>query len=80
MFCTCLMIDVLQVVVLAPTREIAVQICDVITALGRGVSGLATHTFIGGLPVTEDKAKLKRCHIAVGTPGACRCECRTVQI
>lgn len=59
----------LQVLVLAPTREIATQIWDVINSIGQCIPTLRCHTFIGGMPVVEDKQKLKRCHIAVGTPG-----------
>ena len=54
---------------MAPTREIAVQICEVIKSIGSGIAGLKCHTFIGGMPVNEDKVKLKKCHIAIGTPG-----------
>ncbi|KAK3103570.1 hypothetical protein FSP39_020216 [Pinctada imbricata] len=59
----------LQVLVLAPTREIAIQIWDVIKSVGSAIPSLQCQTFIGGMPVQEDKLKLKRCHIAVGTPG-----------
>ncbi|KAL8613023.1 hypothetical protein ACOMHN_008792 [Nucella lapillus] len=59
----------IQVLVLAPTREIALQIWEVICSIGSAMSGLCCHTFIGGMPVHEDKKKLQRCHIAVGTPG-----------
>ena len=72
-------------VAVAPTREIAVQICDVVQLLGapvlsalrsalgagRTVDGgfLCSH-FIGGLSVKADAKRLKRgCLIAVGTPG-----------
>jgi superfamily II DNA/RNA helicase len=58
-----------QVIVLAPTREIAVQIQEVINAIGCSMPYLQCHTFIGGLPLSEDIAKLKNCHIAVATPG-----------
>ena len=57
---------------LAPTREIAVQIWEVITTVGKYMGDLLCYTFIGGLPVTEDKEKLKKCHIAIGTPGMIR--------
>jgi len=30
------------------------------------------HSFIGGLPLEEDKQKLHDCHIAVGSPGRVR--------
>ena len=58
-----------QVLVLAPTREIAVQIWEVISGIGSAMTGLKCHTFIGGLPLQEDRMKLKKTHIAVGTPG-----------
>ncbi|GAB1598876.1 probable ATP-dependent RNA helicase ddx10 [Argonauta hians] len=58
-----------QVLVLAPTREIAFQIWQVITSIGSCVAGLKCATFIGGLSVADDKNNLKACHIAVGTPG-----------
>ncbi|KAK5863675.1 hypothetical protein PBY51_000688 [Eleginops maclovinus] len=58
-----------QVLVLAPTREIAVQIHSVVMAIGCAVEGLECHVFIGGRPVSQDKTHLKKCHIAVGSPG-----------
>ncbi|XP_036389271.1 probable ATP-dependent RNA helicase DDX20 [Megalops cyprinoides] len=58
-----------QVLVLAPTREIAVQIHSVVTAIGSAMEGLECHVFIGGTPVSQDKARLKKCHIAIGSPG-----------
>ncbi|CAL9703124.1 unnamed protein product [Knipowitschia caucasica] len=58
-----------QVLVLAPTREIAVQIHSVVMAIGCAMEGLQCHVFIGGRPVAQDKAHLKKCHIAVGSPG-----------
>ena len=59
----------LQVLILAPTREIAVQIWEVIKCMGSSIDGLCCHMFIGGMPVHEDIKKLKCCHVAVGTPG-----------
>ncbi|XP_069186566.1 probable ATP-dependent RNA helicase DDX20 isoform X1 [Procambarus clarkii] len=58
-----------QVLVIAPTREIAVQITQVINAIGSTMPRLRAFTFIGGIHLSEDKAKLNCCHIAVGTPG-----------
>ncbi|XP_061113136.1 probable ATP-dependent RNA helicase DDX20 [Conger conger] len=58
-----------QVLVLAPTREIAVQIHAVVMAIGSAMEGLECHVFIGGTPVSQDKTRLKRCHVAVGSPG-----------
>lgn len=59
----------LQVLVLAPTREIAVQIHSVVMAIGCAMEGLECHVFIGGRPVSQDKPHLKKCHVAVGSPG-----------
>jgi ATP-dependent RNA helicase DDX20 len=59
-----------QALVVAPTREIAVQIRDVLSALGHFYTGLVVQAFIGGVPVASDRAALRHtCHIAVGTPG-----------
>ncbi|NXH12518.1 DDX20 helicase, partial [Bucco capensis] len=58
-----------QILILAPTREIAVQIHSVITTIGIKMEGLECHVFIGGTPLSQDKARLKKCHIAVGSPG-----------
>ncbi|NXJ11501.1 DDX20 helicase, partial [Odontophorus gujanensis] len=58
-----------QVLILAPTREIAVQIHAVITTIGIKMEGLECHVFIGGTPLSQDKVRLKKCHIAVGSPG-----------
>ncbi|CAG8437134.1 10450_t:CDS:10 [Scutellospora calospora] len=58
-----------QALILAPTREIAVQIKEVISNIGRYMIGLVCHAFIGGIPVEEDIPKLKKCHIAIGSPG-----------
>lgn len=56
-----------QALILVPTREIAVQIQDVLKAIGNRMKNLYVESFIGGLPIEEDKCK--NCHIAVGTPG-----------
>ncbi|XP_073523292.1 probable ATP-dependent RNA helicase DDX20 [Phyllobates terribilis] len=58
-----------QILVLAPTREIAVQIHSVIISIGSRMEGLECHVFIGGTPLPQDKVRLKKCHIAVGSPG-----------
>ena len=70
---------------LAPTREIAIQIRDVVRDIGaflsEGSTTLQCHCFIGGMPTSDDQAILgkasrpgapfstKGCHVAVGTPG-----------
>ncbi|KAL2746665.1 putative ATP-dependent RNA helicase ddx20 isoform X1 [Vespula maculifrons] len=67
------MIDVqvstVQVLILAPTREIAIQISEVLSSIGSALKGLKVESFIGGMVLDGDKKKLKVCHIAVGAPG-----------
>merc|ERR1711962_62461 len=59
----------LQCLVVAPTREIAVQGATVAMQLGSNLSGLKVATFIGGISLAEDKVKARTCHLGVGTPG-----------
>ncbi|XP_076622916.1 uncharacterized protein LOC143342678 [Colletes latitarsis] len=67
------MIDVLissvQVLIMAPTREIAVQISQVCSSIGCEIKGLKVEVFIGGMAIDDDKKKINGCHIAVGAPG-----------
>lgn len=58
-------------VVLAPTREIAIQHRDVIMSIGRHIEGLHAAVFIGGTAVSTDRDLLRsrNCQVAVGTPG-----------
>ncbi|KYN05567.1 putative ATP-dependent RNA helicase DDX20 [Cyphomyrmex costatus] len=58
-----------QVLIVAPTREIAIQITHVIKTIGSKIEGLRVEYFVGGMSIEEDKRKLKKCHIAVGAPG-----------
>lgn len=58
-----------QVLILAPTREIAIQIAEVLSLIGSGLKGLKVESFIGGMNINDDKKKLNGCHIAVGAPG-----------
>jgi hypothetical protein len=57
-----------QVLVLAPTREIAFQIYEVFLSISTP-KGAVCHCFIGGLAIADDVLKLDRCHVAIGTPG-----------
>jgi len=58
-----------QVLILAPTRELAQQIQKVVVALGDYLS-IQCHACIGGTNVREDMRKLEGgIHIVVGTPG-----------
>lgn len=62
-------INAVQVLILAPTREIAVQTCDTLRCLGCDLPGLNCYAFIGGVPLQQDLQKLASCHIAVATMG-----------
>ena len=59
----------LQALVVAPTREIAVQGATVAMQLGAAIPDLKVAAFIGGISVAEDKVKARTCHLGVGTPG-----------
>ncbi|XP_063985753.1 probable ATP-dependent RNA helicase DDX20 [Diachasmimorpha longicaudata] len=58
-----------QVIILAPTREIALQIAEVLTAVGSKLKGMKVQCFIGGTTLQSDRNKVDNCHIAVGAPG-----------
>ncbi|KAJ1972078.1 hypothetical protein H4R35_004876 [Dimargaris xerosporica] len=64
----------LQVLILAPTREVAMQIHQVVYQLTQGMGPLwkdkgLCQAFIGGMPLRDDLAKAPATRIAVGTPG-----------
>ncbi|KAL9240105.1 hypothetical protein vseg_014363 [Gypsophila vaccaria] len=55
--------------VLAPTRELAIQIAEQFEALGSGIS-LKTAVLVGGVDMNQQQLALaKRPHIVVATPG-----------
>ena len=63
-----------QVLIVAPTREIANQIQSVISRIGKYMvdqdqNPLSCHTFIGGMPLNKDKKNADSCQIVIGTPG-----------
>lgn len=59
-----------QVLVMAPTRELAQQIFTVMDAVGQHMTGLQCHACVGGTSVREDIEILRRgVHVVVGTPG-----------
>lgn len=60
-----------QVIMLAPTRELAFQILKVLTGLSRLMDGLRTQLIIGGNTVDEDINALRKStpHVIVGCPG-----------
>jgi len=60
-----------QVLILAPTRELAKQIYDVINGIGAMMTGLTIRLLVGGTSTAEDAAELRKSapHIIVGCPG-----------
>jgi translation initiation factor 4A len=60
-----------QVLILAPTRELAKQIYDVIHGLGAMMTGMTMRLLVGGTSTTEDAVELRKSapHIIVGCPG-----------
>lgn len=72
--------NVCQTVIVAPTREIATQIYDVISHMGCYYEELRCALCIGGVDLKQDRARLKgvgesagdQCQIVIGTPGRLR--------
>ena len=59
-----------QGLLLAPTRELAIQIHDVISKLGTFIENMKCYLFIGGRSMDQDMKELERKpQIVVGTPG-----------
>lgn len=60
-----------QAMIMAPTRELAKQIYDVITSIGAMIKNIRFHLLIGGTSTDEDAHNLKTImpHIIVGCPG-----------
>jgi ATP-dependent RNA helicase DDX20 len=65
-----------QVIIIAPTRELAHQTRDVIRSIGQYMPGLECHAFVGGMSTDLDIKALSletaACHIVSGTPGRLR--------
>lgn len=58
-----------QALIIAPTRELAMQIADVVSKLGYYLK-VKVHLCVGGTSVSDERNKLKEgCHVVVGTPG-----------
>jgi len=57
-----------QALILAPTRELARQIRDVIDVVG-DYCGVKTQAFIGGTSVERDIKNSQSFHVAIGSPG-----------
>jgi superfamily II DNA/RNA helicase len=60
-----------QVLILAPTRELAKQIHDVISGIGAMMTGLTIRLLVGGTSTSDDATDLRKSvpHIIVGCPG-----------
>lgn len=58
-----------QTLIIAPTREIALQSRDSCRALGSHLHGLSCHAFVGGTALRTDVALAATCQLACGTPG-----------
>jgi ATP-dependent RNA helicase DeaD len=59
-----------QVLVLCPTRELAVQVCEEINRLATALKGLTAVPVYGGAPIDRQMRALRNgAHIVVGTPG-----------
>ena len=59
-----------QALVLAPTRELALQVCEAVRRYGRQMRGLQVLPVYGGQGMTYQLKSLKRgVHVVVGTPG-----------
>jgi len=59
-----------QTLVIAPTREVAIQIHEFISTMGSNQPDLSCSLCIGGVDVKEDRVNLNRgSQILVGTPG-----------
>jgi ATP-dependent RNA helicase DeaD len=59
-----------QVLVLCPTRELAVQVCEEIHRLASALPGFIAIPVYGGAPIDRQMRALRKgAHIVVGTPG-----------
>jgi len=59
-----------QAIVLAPTRELAIQVAAEVKNLGKNIKGLKVLEIYGGASIVEQMRALRAgAHIVVGTPG-----------
>lgn len=62
--------DGTQAIVLAPTRELAIQIEEVWKQIAKPYYWLIVTTIMGGAKKKSEKARLRKgCHVVIGTPG-----------
>ena len=60
----------IQGVILSPTRELSKQIYDVLSNIGKMMTGLRMQLLVGGTSIEDDVNELKKVpHIIVGCPG-----------
>ncbi len=59
----------IQVLILCPTRELAVQADEEIRKLARFKEGIVPVAIYGGVPIDKQCINLRRANIVVGTPG-----------
>lgn len=59
-----------QAIVLAPTRELAMQVSEALSGYGAGLGALEVVTIYGGAAIGKQIARLRAgVHVVVGTPG-----------
>ncbi|KAH8379611.1 hypothetical protein KR009_006038 [Drosophila setifemur] len=58
-----------HVLIVVPTRELAIQVQDHFIYLGERMHKLQAHAFIGGTDVTKDRKRMNECSVIIGTPG-----------
>jgi len=62
--------DAVQIIVLVPARELALQVRDALKKLGKYLPNLRVAAFYGGHAFREETASLKQApHVVVATPG-----------
>ncbi|QNE39674.1 DEAD/DEAH box helicase [Hymenobacter sp. NBH84] len=62
--------DTVQIIVLVPARELALQVRDALKKLGKYLPNLRVAAFYGGHAFREETASLKQApHVVVATPG-----------
>ena len=58
-----------QVLIIAPTRELALQITDEMRLISKQMNGIFYATLYGGEPINKQFQALKKAQVIVGTPG-----------
>lgn len=58
-----------QILIIAPTRELALQITDEMRRISEFIDGVFYATLYGGEPISRQFKDLKKANVIVGTPG-----------